>query len=71
MKDIRLGRSLASALPTCDGMISADLLRSEEALMRDSSAGWAGNSLICSGSRRTRLPNGAIVRARSAVAAGC
>ena len=61
MNDMRLGRSLSSILPAWDGLLSADSLCSDGGLTRDSSAGWAGNSLMCSGSRRTRLPNGAIV----------
>lgn len=61
MNDIRLGRSLESTPAACDGLLPADLVCFEGELTRDSSAGWAGNSLICSGSRRTRLPNGAIV----------
>lgn len=69
MNDMRLGRSLESTLPACDGLLTADLVCSEGVLRTDSSAGWAGNSLICSGSRRTRLPNGAIFGIESAVAA--
>ena len=71
MNDMRLGRSLESTLPACEGLLPADLVCSEGVLIRESSAGWAGNSLMCSGCRRTRLPNGAIVGVRSAVAAGC
>ena len=71
MKDIRLGRSLDSTLPGCDELLPADWVWSEAVLSRDSSAGWAGNSFICSGSRRTRLANGAIVGVRRVVAAGC
>lgn len=64
MKDMRLGRSLGSTLPGCEGLLS------EAVLITDSSAGWAGNSFICSGSRRTRLANGAIVGVSRVVAAG-
>ena len=71
MNDMRLGRSLGSTLPACDGLLPADLVGSEEVLIRDSSAGWDGNSLMCSGCKRARLPNGAIVGVRSAVVAGC
>ena len=60
MNDMRLGRSLSSTLPAWDELLSADSLGSDGGLSKDSSAGWAGNSLMCSGSRRTRLPNGAI-----------
>lgn len=69
MNDMRLGRSLESTLPAFDGLLPADLVCSAEMLRKDSSAGWAGNSLMCSGSRRTRLPNGAIVGVEGAVAA--
>ena len=61
MNDMRLGRSLSSTLPAWDGVLSADSVCPDGGLRRDSKAGWAGNSLMCSGSRRTRLPNGAIV----------
>lgn len=61
MNDMRLGRSLESTLPACEGLLPADSVFSELELVKDSSAGWAGNSLMCNGSRRTRLPNGAIV----------
>lgn len=61
MNDMRLGRSLDSTLAAWDGLVPADSGCSGGVLSRDSSAGWAGNSLMCSGSRRTRLPNGAIV----------
>ena len=61
MNDMRLGRSLASTLPAWEGLLPTDFCCSEGLLTRDSSAGCAGNSLMCSGSRRTRLPNGAIV----------
>lgn len=60
MNDMRLGRSLASTLAAWDGLVPADWGCSGGVLSRDSRAGWAGNSLMCSGSRRTRLPNGAI-----------
>ena len=71
MKDMILGRSLSSTLPAWDGLLSADSVCSDGRLMRDSSAGWAGNSLMCSGSRRTRLPNGAIVGVKRAVESEC
>ncbi len=61
MNDKRFGRSLDSNLPTWRGLLSAELGVSEGLLSRDPSAGWAGNSLMCSGSRRTRLPKGAII----------
>lgn len=67
MNDMRLGRSLESTLSCCDGLLGVDLVCAEGLLSRDSSAGWAGNSLMCSGSRRTRLPNGAIVGVRRVV----
>ena len=67
MNDMRLGRSLESNLPACGGLLPADLVCSGDMLRKDSSAGCAGNSLMCSGSRRTRLPSGAIIRAESAV----
>ena len=69
MKFMRLGRSLGWTL--AGGLLPADWVWSDAELIKDSSAGWAGNSFICSGSRRTRLPNGAIFGVRSAVAAGC
>ena len=61
MNDMRLGRSLSSTLPAWDGPLSADSVCSDGGLTRDSSVGWAGSSLMCSGSKRTRLPKGAIV----------
>ena len=67
MNDMRLGRSLSSTLPAWDGLLSADWICSDGGLTRDSSAGWAGSSLMCSGSRRTRLPKGAIVGVKSAM----
>lgn len=66
MKDMRLGRSLDSTLAVWDGLIAVDSGCSRGVLSRDSSAGWSGNSLMCSGSRRTRLPNGAIIWGRRA-----
>lgn len=66
MNDMRLGRSLESTLPACDGLLLADLVFSDGILRRDSNAGWSGSSLMCSGSRRTRLPNGAILGIGSA-----
>ena len=68
MNEMRLGRSLESTLPAWAGLLPVDLVCSEGERSRDSSPGWAGNSLICSGSRRTRLPKGAIVEVRNAVA---
>lgn len=67
MKDMRSGRSLSSTLPAWDRVLSAGSVCSDGELTRDSSAGWAGNSLTCNGSRRTRLPKGAIIDLKSAV----
>ena len=71
MNDMRFGRSLSSTLPAWGGLLSADSICSDGGLTRDSRAGWAGNSLMCSGRRRTRLPNGAIVGVKSAVKSEC
>ena len=71
MNEMRLGRSLDSTLLACDGLLTADLACPEGVLPTDSSAGWAGNSLMCSGSRRTRLPNGAIVWGRDRFCCCC
>ena len=71
MNDMRSGRSLNSTLPAWDGLLSANSVCSGGGLTRASSAGWAGNSLMCNGSRRTRLPNGAIFGLKSAVKCEC
>jgi hypothetical protein len=63
MNEMRLGRSFELTLPSCEGLLPLDLGEDVEGWTRDSSAGWAGSSLMCSGSRRTRLPIGAMVDA--------
>ena len=67
MNDMRLGRWLSSILPAWDGLLSVESVCSGGGLTSDSNTGWAGNSLTCSGSRRRRLPNGAILGVKSAV----
>ena len=70
MKEMRLGRSRGSTLPVCEGLLLT-LLRLELGFCsKESRAGWVGNSLMCNGNRRTRLPSGAIFSV-SNTDAGC
>ncbi len=60
MNEMRLGRSFELTLPSCE-VLPLGLSEDVDGWTRDSSDGWAGSSLMCSGSKRTRLPIGAMM----------